>query len=1109
MKRNSLSLLLAVLTLALLTACGRGQGQEETYEYSSTYNETYQATHPTPEPEPDPPVPTIEIDLTPINFAGIEFASGFTYHSSYPVAGDNASINLAVFNPDSLAVHNLHIAGSYVEFSNVYGGAGDEDNVALLVVQYAVPHSVILDLHLNGRNQQLDFTPTASWYDFNGLASFPVLLQPGYNNTIRLGGYAINIRAIAIYLHDGVTPIEGFHHMSLATPTWRLATLNHPRGEPVIYGFDIREFGVEPNSGLDVTAATQAALLSLRAAGGGHLFFPEGHYRFYGPIRIPHGVGIVGDWREPTYDGETVGVVFEVLHGRGQPYGVPFIETAPNASIRGINFWYPNQDPLNIVPYSYTIHMWTHGIWGNDSILVKNCTFINAYKAVHHMYGGLPSVYNVFGTPLNTGVSIDGVGDIGRIDHVYFSPIYWATSGLPGAPMQGTAAYEAMRSHLRTHATAISMGRTDWSFWSHTRIEGYAVGVHIRSRILSETMQPIEPNHFANGQMMRYRLYDNAIALRIDGVSGAGKSFYDFYIASCNDIGIRFGYAGVVHYNLLEAHVAIYNSSIGGRYAALMMDSPARVVALEAEFHGQIQANGGNLMFTNTAFYMPEDYFLVTDGTARRVVFTGCTVNGESASTAATDNRNGALVLFEDDHIQLPHVRTDAPEFRLEPKSPPRMALYVVDVDVTGEICIAQATQAALDQAAEDGGGIVFLPPGNLRLDAPLWVPPGVELSGAVNAPRLPFNNGTILHVYFGRGTGSLNPRERQDPDTVAVAAVNLMGSTHEGVGAGIRGITFNYPQQNHMQPYSFPFTIRVHGADAYIINVSFRNAYSGIDMRTHRSDRHYVEGVVGYVLRNVMAVGSGSTGGRIFYYHMNYITINHGGQSKFGSWPNAWVDGGAEDVYRNVFRSWVFDNHYGLVLGHVQDQFLFGNFTFAGNVGTFFTGDDGIGASGWALGNAKDQLMMCWVFDNLGDMQFINNQLVTVVNHIIHLNLDTQYAVKVKTTENFTGEVVFMNTSFWGAHWNTVVVYGGFVFMGNVCQNDISQITMTHNQRTTDQVIAHVSENGRLHLVNVIINPGSPMVVLVQPDRDSQVDVIMHTGDVVVNAPGVHQFRR
>jgi len=162
-------------------------------------------------------------------FGGLATAfDGFGLRNAHYATGDYVNVYLAEILEHTGAVHNLHIAGSYVAFTNVYGGAG---GTALLEVNYSTPNGGLAEVIVNGTTQYVLRSPaTGGWEDFTGAAVVPVYLLAGINNTVRIGGLAMNIRSIAIYLPDahqvdrpvgsaGITPPNPAD-IAMASLTW-------------------------------------------------------------------------------------------------------------------------------------------------------------------------------------------------------------------------------------------------------------------------------------------------------------------------------------------------------------------------------------------------------------------------------------------------------------------------------------------------------------------------------------------------------------------------------------------------------------------------------------------------------------------------------------------------------------------------------------------------------------------------------------------------------------------------------------------------------------------------------------------------------------------------
>jgi len=127
--------------------------------------------------------------------------SVYTEKTVYWADGDNCTVEKAELQNGN--VHNLHIDGAYVEFSNINGGKGGR---ALLTVSYASAENAASKVESSGNpgggGYYLKLTDTGGWGDYSGLAKCLIDLNPGSDNIIRLTGGmgGFNVDAIYVYL---------------------------------------------------------------------------------------------------------------------------------------------------------------------------------------------------------------------------------------------------------------------------------------------------------------------------------------------------------------------------------------------------------------------------------------------------------------------------------------------------------------------------------------------------------------------------------------------------------------------------------------------------------------------------------------------------------------------------------------------------------------------------------------------------------------------------------------------------------------------------------------------------------------------------------------------
>jgi len=163
-----------------------------------------------------------------------------------------------------------------------------------------------------------------------------------------------------------------------------------------------------------------------------------------------------------------------------------------------------------------------------------------------------------------------------------------------------------------------------------------------------------------------------------------------------------------------------------------------------------------------------------------------------------------------------------------------------------------QAIQKALDQAGAQGGGVILLPAGTYRIEGYLTVPSGVTLQGIWHSSHHEDKTwGSALFALAGRGNAE------------GQALITLSPSS------AVRGLKIYYPEQkvHDIQPY--PYAIRGRGMEFTVENVTFVNAYQGIDCSAAH-ELHTLRDIRGCVLRQGIIVDRCTDIGRIENVHFN-----------------------------------------------------------------------------------------------------------------------------------------------------------------------------------------------------------------------------------------------
>ncbi|MBQ7325826.1 MAG: hypothetical protein IJW98_08785 [Clostridia bacterium] len=172
----------------------------------------------------------------------------------------------------------------------------------------------------------------------------------------------------------------------------------------------------------------------------------------------------------------------------------------------------------------------------------------------------------------------------------------------------------------------------------------------------------------------------------------------------------------------------------------------------------------------------------------------------------------------------------------------PAAKLYLYQGGVNGKEDLSAVIQALLNEAGKTGG-IVYLPGGYYRLDAPLTVPAGVELRGAAGSPTREatgLTRGTVLLAYYGDGSSF---------GTDDQALITLKEN------AGVNGIRILYPENGPAdRSLNTTYAIRGTGAGVYVVNTSISAAAYGVDFSD--CDRHYIKKLVTCCYYNAIQVG-------------------------------------------------------------------------------------------------------------------------------------------------------------------------------------------------------------------------------------------------------------
>ena len=805
-------------------------------------------------------------------------------------------------------------------------------------------------------------------------------------------------------------------------PTWELITPKYGNHESVVAGYVLTAslFG---NGANDATSYIQSCLNNLDRCvgstsqfGGGVVYLKEGNYKISGRLVIPKGVTLRGDWEKPEKGKAIKGTILQAYYGKGMDLSAngncdengntshSFISMRSGSAVMDLAIWYPEQSATAPSSYPPSIQMGVPGKGEPGAYNVKNVTLVNSYYGVtfHTGASASPTINGLYGTPLKQGVEMDFISDVGRIEHCYFSPLYWASSGLPNSPSITNATY---LKYLYDNATGIVMRRNDWTYTCYLDVEGYNKGFHTR-----ESRDQGMPNghhygfNFTNCKYGLYYASRNSVGCMFTEIKTAGCEFGAYFSQEAGDV------VQLYKWNLSATKCAIYTDKA----------STAKITMMESTIKaGKVLLQGSTLIAVNNDFNNPRPQIEFEASSRGDMIGNRTSTSGGWNILQNSDFEN---IINHDQNLvkdlkPLPAYREFIPQF----KKPSRYEFYNAvnapynavkgtrnNFPATGSATIADATasiQNALNKAGADGGGIVYLPPGHYRIDGQLNIPSNVELKGGGDISAVPMGPGSILEIY-----------------NTATPAVIMQANS------GMRGIEFNYPTQVYCtvmpNPIDFPFTIRGNGSNIYIVNVGMRAANRAVDFATNRCDNFYIDFLTGYFFREGVAIKN-SDNGILANMQCNTIIYHCGYEEKFGQYPNSNRDtgcNGATPAQMDAKDDYLFNsvNLTFLSLENVNNILLYNDFNFNAAVGMHIKSN----VNGLALGFALDDDRTALLLDGSNiNLDFINLQCVALQNGASN-GLSTYF----KSTSNYTANstINLFNSDYWGYAGASGIIMGG-----------------------------------------------------------------------------------
>ncbi len=741
----------------------------------------------------------------------------------------------------------------------------------------------------------------------------------GYNYTVGVDNIRITNsgKTVKDVYSDGLTKVsntmraKGCEYFLVAPsvydakkPVYQVLETKLDAVDAPVITYNVKDFGAKGDGKTDDTMAIQQALYAADEIGGGVVYAPSGNYVVKGHLYVPTGVQLRGDWQNPLKNKGFKGTVLMAYADRGTVDAPAFINCDLRGTLSHIAIWYPEQKADDIQPYPWTIQN------QSGSFSVYNITLYNSYRGIKMGKGssGTQMIENVYATVLSRGFELGCNFDLPRYHNIYFTPDTWANSGLNNAPSGNKL--NTLKNYLINNLEGLRSGRIDGLSMYNINIDYAKYGIYFDDEAIIEPGTVSEAGAFSN--LTKFNVTNTNIGFKLTDLTPMGLVASKGYINAnqgTDPIGILI--------ETFSSNIAFADSVVEGSGNNVVVTGNATYNFQNTSFHpgnnkDAMVLNNGILNMNGCDFTDAPKALNIGTG------FIGGVANANIGMASVNDTR-----LKIDNTPQEFDVITDENatfDDRNQPLPGKNTVYNILDYGIIadGVKDTTEAIQKAIDEAAKDGGGIVYFPGGKYRIDGNIIIKSGVEIRGVHHTFHTTNAGRSIFEVYGGKG------------EKHASATFRLESN------AGISGVTFYYPEQTGWNVSAFPWAIQSVGEGCWVANTSFVNAYRGIDFYTNNADKHYIAGISSSFIESGIFVGNSPTYGTLKNTH-NVIN----------QW-DSYKDYGCVTQALNVFEQVSFivsaENLISFKFGDCKNESSLSLFTWIANRGAVFTdqGDGG-----------------------------------------------------------------------------------------------------------------------------------------------------------------------
>lgn len=732
------------------------------------------------------------------------------------------------------------------------------------------------------------------------------------------------------------------------------------------------DFGAVGDGVTDDTAAFKKALEYIDSIGG-VLYAPAGVYVLKEQMVLENGVTLLGDFKKPTEEDPTAGGTVFALYPEScednQCNASFFLRRG--SSLNGITFWYPEQKFIDGKPIVYPATVQTEVL----PSALENLNFVNSYFAINQDvkddYTIQQLVRNVWGTPLYKGFWFDCAPDACRQLYIDYRPDWWLGSCLPGVPDE-----DVLRDWLYNNAVAFDLGRIDWHFVGDITVRGYKTGVRIKNGFgrayhldVKDCQTCFEVSHvtYYGLQLLGCKFKatgKDAVAVKITSGRDEGAS-------SVNSCEIESEGTGIL--SLDRAIIAVQDSKIKADIG-IKLESSRGFSAVNTDFDcGTVVENcdAFDCRFTNCR--------------DKGSCITG-DVEGVYKAVCRQDNKNIVLDMEELEK------RNKAVAVRFPVLSNENMINAAEFGVVKDSEDVGPALQGAIDKAYEMGGGVVYIPAGEYRLESPVTVKSGVELRGSTPHFHYTITRTSYFITDYGKGK----------PDAPALFTLEER--------SGLRGISVSYDKVRQETIGEYATSVMGKGSDIFVIAVTVTSCWTALDFKTHRCDRHYIDGF-NYVTFNMgLVVGGGSRDGVIINAHANPGHVWDNPYTDRKNWMTTW---------NGPLQRYLFEHTTGFYIGESENETVYMSIIFGTLKGVHI--DNGA-KNAWVISHGIDFSAVGIYLEGESSSVIVDNQLVGT------WDTGEYKSTAIAATESFTGKIDVYNLCPWNIHDSAVRIKNGTV---------------------------------------------------------------------------------